>query len=141
MLAAVARRVAAKVMVSLSKADQTSEAVSESVSDGLREVVIIIRPVRFGVGRDLDMDALRRELADRFGLEARPLERSETASPLELRNIHRRLLRQLTSKPASLRTLARSLTLSSKSGHLRTALAELVRWELVRKSEGGYSLP
>lgn len=141
-LSTVARRAAARIMLSLAKIEVSEETVTESIGDGQREVLVIIRPVRYGVARDLNMEAFKQELRDRFGLEVMGM--TQPAQPQagpELKEIHQRILSKLTRQPVSLKTLARLCVLSPKSGHLREAVRQLKNWGLILCSAAGYSLP
>jgi hypothetical protein len=141
-LSTLARRAAAKIMVNLAETEPSDECVSESVGNGFREVIVIIRPVRLTVARDLDMHEFKRELSEKFGLNVMGLGRPEQPAPRpELRPIHGRILEKLTRQAVGLRAVARLMGLSFRSSHLKQGLADLVRWGLILRGESGYSLP
>lgn len=130
----IARRHAAKILVSLAKEEPPTADVQAMAVSGRVEVVVIIRPTRYSL--PTPMEANITDIRAR-GFEVAPLSSPTPVPTVELTEPEQRVLAALSSTPATARAIARKAGYSPKTGKIRVILPALVRKGLAAHSQGG----
>lgn len=148
MSAHIARRHAAKVLVSLSKGEPPEGTITEAVSDGRIEVMIIVAPVRYLVAPSVSLPSFLDEARTKYGVDVRPMSPpapaagpEESAQATELSDTDRTVLSVLSPAFKKARTIAIEAGFAPKTASVRVSLAKLVRLGLATNQRSfGYRL-
>lgn len=135
----IARRLAARGLVSLAKHDPPTVDIAASATSREVEVIVIIRPVRYEPTSALDslLSQLRAH-----GFQAAPLSPSPSPIPaVELTDTDKQILSVLSESFKKKRTIAIEAGYSEHTNAVKTSLAKLVRLNLAANQRGrGYRL-